>query len=581
MEPIRDFLKNGRLLFDGAMGTYYLSRWPDSDPRCELQNLQNPDRILQIHQQYRQAGARALKTNTFAASTLALECGFDIVQDIIRKGFSLASQVAGKDAYVFADIGPSAPPEERLAIAKLFLQLGARHFLFETFPDCEGLAETCQVIKQNAPDAFIITSFAAAPDGFTRLGLPVARILHQMDSEETVDAVGLNCVSGPAHLLQLLDELPGLSKPLSIMPNSGYPSMVAGRTYFQDSAHYFAGCMAHIAQHGAAILGGCCGTTPDYIAQTAEILPKNGATLFHAKDDTSPSQSAENIGRLEKKLLAGKKVIAVELDPPVDADGAFFMESASRLKALGVDAITIADCPVARVRADSSMLAAKLKRELDIDPIPHMTCRDRNLNASKALLLGLCMEGVRNVLVVTGDPVPNASRDEVKAVFNFNSAMLAGYAQTLGQELGYPFLIGGALNVNAENFDAELEKAFRKKKNGVRMLLTQPVFTDQAIANLRRAKEETGLWILGGLLPPVSYRNASYMHNQISGIRLSQEILDRYYHTPDKDQAALLGVSIVLEISQKIAPWVDGYYLMTPFKRIDLIQKIVTSLSSH
>lgn len=580
MEPVREYLKQNRLLFDGGMGTYYLSRYPGSDPRCELQNLENPARILEIHREYREAGAKALKTNTFGANTVSLECGFNKVREVLEAGYALACRAAGEEAYVFADIGPSAEPEERRAIAEVFLAMGAKNFLFETYADSEGLAELCRFVKFREPEAFVIVSFAAAPDGFTRHGLPVSRLLQEMAAENATDAVGVNCVSGPAHLLRLLGEIPVLPKLLSVMPNSGYPTMVAGRTYFESSATYFAGCMARIAEKGAAILGGCCGTTPAYIAETAKLLPQVGAAVLPRIEPAVPAPgSAENRGVLEQKLLEGRRIVAVELDPPVDADGSFFLESAARLKALGVDAITIADCPVARVRADSSMLAAKLKRELDIEPIPHMTCRDRNLNASKALLLGLCMEGVRNLLVVTGDPVPNASRDEVKAVFNFNSAMLAGYARTLGEELGSPFLIAGALNVNAANFDAELEKALRKKENGVRLLLTQPVFTEEAVENLRRAREETGLWILGGILPAVSYRNACYMHNEISGIRLNEEILEQYRLAPDKEAAARLGVELSLRIAEQIAPYVNGYYLMTPFKRIDLIEEIVRGIS--
>lgn len=579
MEPIRDYLKQNRLLFDGGMGTYFLSRYPGGDPRCELQNLEKPARILEIHREYREAGAKALKTNTFGANTVGLECGFDKVREVVEAGYALACRAAGEEAYVFADIGPSAEPEERRAIAEVFLALGAKNFLFETFSDSEGLAELCRLIKAREPDAFVIVSFAAAPDGFTRRGLSVSRLLQEMAEEDAADAVGLNCVSGPAHLLRLLEELPALPRLLSVMPNSGYPTMVAGRTYFESSAAYFASCMARIADKGAAILGGCCGTTPAYIAETAKLLPRVGAAVLPRIEPAVPAPgSVENRGVLEQKLLEGRRIVAVELDPPVDADGSFFLESAARLKALGVDAITIADCPVARVRADSSMLAAKLRRELDIEPIPHMTCRDRNLNASKALLLGLCMEGVRNLLVVTGDPVPNASRDEVKAVFNFNSAMLAGYVRTLGNELGSPFLIAGALNVNAANFDAELEKALRKKENGVRLLLTQPVFTEEAVENLRRAREETGLWILGGILPAVSYRNACYMHNEISGIRLNEEILEQYRLVPDKEAAARLGVELSLRTAERIAPYVNGYYLMTPFKRIDLIEEIVRGI---
>ena len=587
MKPVREYLKENRLLFDGAMGTWYRSLYPGRDTRCELANLSHPADVLAIHRAYREAGARALKTNTFAANTAALETDFGAVREVLRAGYALAREAAGEEAYVFADIGPILPPAgtaagpagegaaEYCRIAEVFLEMGAENFLFETFPSSEGLREACAFIRAQKPDAFLLVSFAAAPDGFTRQGLPALRLARE--AAEYADAVGLNCISGPAHLRRLAAGLPA-GAVRSVMPNSGYPSIIGGRTYFETGADYFAEQMAKLASSGVRILGGCCGTTPDHIAKTA-------AALAAAQPDREPAapeapRAAKNApaNRLREKLAAGKRVIAVELDPPADADGSFFMEAAARLGAAGADAITIADCPVARVRADSSMLAAKLKRELQMDAIPHMTCRDRNLNAAKALLLGLAMEGVRNILVITGDPVPGADRDEVKAVFNFNSAMLAGYIRDLGEEiLPAPFLVAGALNVNARNFDAELRKALRKKENGVQMLLTQPVFTDEAVQNLRRAREETGLWILGGLMPPVSYRNACFMHNEIAGIRLSEEILARYEGL-DREEAGRLGVSLCLETAEKIAPYVDGYYLMTPFKRVDLIEELIRAL---
>ncbi len=367
-----------------------------------MQNLEHPERVSQIHQEYRNAGARALKTNTFAANSAGLDCEFETVKAVLEAGYRLAADAAGEEAFVFADIGPAEEPSELCAIAEVFLELGASNFLFETFPDSEGLSEVCRLIRSKKPEAFIITSFAAAPDGFTRKGMPVVRLLQEMEKESAVDAVGLNCVSGPAHLLKLMEGFPAFKKPFSVMPNSGYPTMVAGRTYFESSADYFAGCMARIAGRGASILGGCCGTTPLYIARTAALLPQaNPEKRAQGSAVLSGEKPAGEPGMLEQKLLAGKKVIAVELDPPVDADGRFFMESAARLKNLGVDAITIADCPVARVRADSSMLAAKLHRELGIDPIPHMTCRETT--SRWAFLLrrycaGECGEGESGIL---------------------------------------------------------------------------------------------------------------------------------------------------------------------------------------
>ena len=278
------------------------------------------------------------------------------------------------------------------------------------------------------------------------------------------------------------------------------------------------------------------------------------------------------------KIRKGKKIIAVELDPPIDTEIEFFMSSAKKLQEIGVDTITIADCPIARARVDSSLLACKLKRDLGITPIPHMTCRDRNINATKALLLGLNIEGVRDVLVVTGDPIPTAQRDEIKAIFNFNSKILANYIRELNEtSFGTPFNIYGALNINAVNFESELRKAKQKVESGVTMFLTQPVLTAQAVENIKRAHEELEAKILGGIIPVVSYRNACFMNNEISGINVADEIIS-LYEEADKERASKLAVTISTEIARTIETYVDGYYLITPFKRIDLITEIVRNI---
>ena len=245
-----------------------------------------------------------------------------------------------------------------------------------------------------------------------------------------------------------------------------------------------------------------------------------------------------------------------------------------------VDAITIADCPVARVRVDSSLLACKLKRELNITTIPHMTCRDRNINATKALLLGLSIEGVNNVLVVTGDPVPTAERDEVKAMFSFNSAILANYITNLNDTtFSSPFNICGALNVNAINFPSQLAHAKKKIENGVTMFLTQPILSKQAVENLKQAHSELPAKILGGIIPIVSHRNACFMNNEISGISVSEEITELYKDI-SKEEATILAIKISTDIAIEIYNYVDGYYLITPFKRIDIISEIIKNIST-
>lgn len=275
-------------------------------------------------------------------------------------------------------------------------------------------------------------------------------------------------------------------------------------------------------------------------------------------------------------------MIAVELDPPVDAEIEGFVEGARRLTAAGADAITIADCPIARPRVDSSMLAAKLRRELGIEPIPHMTCRDRNINATRALLLGLSIEQVHNVLVVTGDPVPTAERDEVKGVFSFHSAMLADYIHTLGENgTVVPFRVFGALNVNAANFDAELRKAVRKCEAGMSGFLTQPVMTERAFENLARAHEALpDAAILGGIIPIVSERNALFMNNEIGGIEVPEEIIRRY-HGLDRDAAEELGAALSIGFARRMEPYTAGWYFMTPFQRVGLIERILHGLRAE
>lgn len=588
---LREYLKHKTLLFDGAMGTYFRAIYADELGKCELANCTAPERIAEVHKAYLDCGARAIKTNTFAANTRALECGFDKVQEVIVRGWKIAEQAAKPyRAFVFADIGPIADADgEYEQIVEVFLRLGAKNFLFETLSDDGDLYGLAAYIKARCPDAFIIASFAVSPDGFTRTGLPIRPLLQRVTACPVIDAAGFNCISGPSHLLAQVrkhadlfgvSRLPAELILCSVMPNAGYPTIMDGRTFFETRADYFAARMAEILSTGVKIIGGCCGTTPEHIRLTAEILHE---TEVQPVKPTAPDAHVpHNVqNRLANKLREGKRIIAVELDPPSDANLEKFMTGAKTLQAAGVDAITIADCPIARPCMDSSMLAAKLHRELGVDPIPHMTCRDRNINATKALLLGLSAEGVHNVLTVTGDPIPSAERDEVKGVFSFNSAVLAGYIRTLGKEgILAPFRVFGALNVNAPNFMVELQKAKRKEEQGVVGFLTQPVFTTRAFENLMQAHEELSGDILGGVIPVVSHRNAMFMSNEISGIEISQSVIDRYEGL-NREEAEELAVELSVQLAKKMVSYTSGWYFITPFQRVSLMTRILHKLKQE
>ena len=269
---------------------------------------------------------------------------------------------------------------------------------------------------------------------------------------------------------------------------------------------------------------------------------------------------------------------AVELDPPEGADVSRFMAGARELQRLGADLITVADCPVARARIDSSLMACKLHRELGVNVLPHMTCRDRNLNATQALLLGLCAEGIGNVLVITGDPIPAASRDEVKSVYNFNSRKLIRYIEGLNRSvLPTPFRIFAALNVNVRNFSVQLDLARQKEEAGAVGFFTQPVLSEQGLENLMRAREELHGKLLGGILPIVSRRNALFLNSEIAGITVDESVAARY-EGADRERGEELAVEISTDFARRIRPYVDGYYLITPFGRTALVGRILEEL---
>lgn len=589
---VREYLAGGKpLLFDGAMGTYYASRPGRGEASCGLANLDAPEEIAAIHRAYLEAGCRAVKTNTFTAGETLARGEGEASARMIRAACRIARDCAAPyGAFVFADLGP-APEGGTLSRgevyrreAELFLAQGADCFLLETLPSDDGVAELAQYLKERRPGAFLLVSFAVAPDGVTWEGLSGRTLFERTAALDGVDGVGFNCVSGPRHLLEFVRGL-DLSvlggKALSVMPNAGYPTVLGRRAVYQGAPDYFGELLAQAAGAGASILGGCCGTTPAHIAQAARALEKPGTRLWAQPAPAGGAGAAlPGRNRLRDKLEAGRRVVAVELDPPADDNVDAFMEGVRALRDAGADAVTVADCPVGRPRADSSLLACKLRRETGAEPLPHLTCRDRNLNATKALLLGLSMEGVHNVLLVTGDPIPSQDRDEVKSVFNFNSRKLIRYVSGLTDSgLSTPFQIFGALNVNAPNFQKQLELALEKEEAGAAGFLTQPVHSPRALQNLALARERLKGYLLGGVFPIVSHRNALFLNNEVAGVSVPEEIVRRYEGL-DREAAEALALELSVRTARDMAPYTDGWYLMTPFRRVALIARIMGELSN-
>lgn len=364
---------------------------------------------------------------------------------------------------------------------------------------------------------------------------------------------------------------------MSAMPNAGYPHVEEGRTYYDSAPAYYAQQVMECVKAGARIVGGCCGTTPEHIRQIARLLGTPMPPRVRMGDEKAAQPPEKGCrSRILRRLEQGRRITLVELDPPRSADIGGFMEGARQLEQAGADAITIADCPIGRARMDSSLLACKLSRELGIEALPHMTCRDRNVNATKALLLGLSMENVHNVLAVTGDPIPTGDRGSVKSVYQFNSRVLAKFIRGLGESgEAEPFFVCGGLNINAVRFDLELERAKEKMDCGVSAFLTQPVLSEQAALHLERARDELrGAKLIGGLFPVVSEKNARFLQSEVHGITVDEAVV-RAYAGLDRAQGEEMAVRLCREAASRISPFVDGYYIMTPFQRVELVCRVI------
>ena len=591
MIDVRAHLARKPLLFDGGMGTYYKAK-PGTE--CEQGNLLDPAGVRKVHREYLAAGAEAIKTNTFGLPRMAAARQPDW-QALARAGWKLAAEAAVETgAAVFADLGPAPDTEAApagsiyTAVARCFVEQGAKNFLFETLSSDAGVLEAVQAVKAQVPDAFVLVSFAVLPDGYTREGMYSKDLVRRMTESGIVDAVGFNCVSAPGAMRTLVQQLGSTALPLSVMPNAGYPVVTRTQVKYQGKPEYFAKELARIAAEGVRILGGCCGTTPAHIAAlraALDSLPAVEKAAPAVQVSTPEAPTVEKDDAFLRKLNAGKKVIAIELDSPKYADLTNYLAGAKRLQAAGADLLTIADCPIARARMDSSLVACRVHRELGLCTLPHMTCRDRNLNATKALLLGLYAEGVREVLAITGDPIPTAERDEVKNVYQFNSRKLAQYIVSLageGREMPSPMTVFGALNLNARNFEVELRRAAEKLENGMSGFLTQPVLSEQAVENLRRTRETLGerAKILAGIMPVVSQRNAIFMENEVNGIHVAEDIMEAFAGL-DREQGEALGLEISLKMAREALPYADGFYLMTPFNRVALMERLIARLKTE
>lgn len=588
---IREYLKKSKLIADGSFGTYYSQKYKTVDIP-EYANITAPQRISEIHTEYINSGARLIRTNTFASNTYSLDCSIEKVKENIKAAYKIAKEAveqSGKEIFIAGNIGPvpavfqpdfEAVEEEYYQIAKTFIDEGADILCFETFTQSEHIMPAIKRIKEEC-NPFIIVQFCVNQYGYSEAGESAERLVSETAFSKCVDAVGLNCGVGPAHMQQILSKI-NLNNNCfaTAMPNAGYPLLVRNRVKYADNPIYFASKVNGMALLGADIIGGCCGTTPDYIrevAKTIDLTPTVKSDETSANNENEKPVIKKSFFRNADGTIKDKKLIAVELAPPFGADDKKLLEAAHMLKGLGVDVLTFPDSPSGRTRIDSVLMAQKVKNVTGFEVMPHICCRDKNAIAMRSTFLGASINDINNFLIITGDPIPVMARQVVKSVFNFDSVGLMRIADEMNSEAlkDSPLTYGGAINQSRRRIESEIKRVQKKMEAGAEFFLTQPVFTAEDAERLRRVKEETGARILCGIMPLVSRKNALFMKNEISGVNVTDEVIERYPENADREDGENVGVELAKEMIAATRDFADGYYFSFPFNRTYLLKRII------
>ncbi len=590
----REYINLHTIIADGSFGTYYAEKYHTQEAP-ELANECYKERVKEIHTEYLASGASLIRTNTFASNTVALHRDFSYVKENITEAINLAKEAArvyqkdNANIFISGDIGPIPAnsllanekiEQEYYGIAKIFAENGIKIINYETFSSLEHLTNVIPKIKKEY-DLFVMVSFSVNQLGYSSLGLHAKHLMEDTYAIKGIDAVGLNCGIGPYHMYEILKriKLPE-EKFLLALPNAGYPILSRNQAAFTSHPSYFAEKTKNLLSIGTDIIGGCCGTTPAFIKCISED------TDIDCKIKRSPGYEASV--RINSSVHSGflydangrkkeRKVIAVELAPPFNANDEKLLESAHILKSFGVDVLTFPDSPSGRTRVDSVLMAEKVHRETGMEVMPHICCRDKNAFAMRSLFMGAKINNINNFLIITGDPVPIAVRETVKPVFNFSSIGLMKIVQEMNKDIftEQPLNYGGAINQNRRNLDSIIKNTKKKMEAGAEFFLTQPIFTKEEAERLRMIKKETNASILCGIMPLVSRRNALFMKNEIAGVNVTDEIIERYPEHAAKEEGEMIGIELSREIIAYVRDFADGYYFSLPFNRVYLLPKIM------
>ncbi len=600
------------LLADGAMGTLLVSRGAVPEQAKSALNLSDPEAVREVHDDYRDAGARILTTNTWDANRVKLTAHewADSLEKINRNGVRLAREsAAGEMIFVAGSIGPLGAlvkPYGRLTLAQVreifeeqarcLLDAGVDLILLETFASLLEAAEAARAVRGLSAEIPIVAEMTFLADGRTAFGESASHALATL-ALAGADAVGMNCTLGPQETHDVLTRLPAsIPVPLSVMPNAGYPTVVHGRNVYLSSPDYLREYAGAFAEAGAAIIGGCCGTTPEHIrAMVKEVsgrkrtAPAGRASAVVESVVSRLAEAPLETSRFKRKLAdPGSFVVTVEVEPPKGVDLSAAIEGARQLKACGVDAVNVTDNPMARLRMSSIAVAALVQREVGLDAVVQITTRDRNVLGLQSDLLGAGGLGVKAILCLGGDPLKIGDYPQAKQVSEVDVLGLLRIARGLnsgadlaGNAIGAPtsFAIGCAANPAASDREAELARLRSKVEAGATFAQTQPVYDLEVLEAFLSREEARAIPLLVGLIPLSSAKQTLFFANEVPGIVVPEAIQRRMRRAAERggDFEKAEGLAIARELALAVASMVRGLHVM-PLGKYEVVREVLEAL---
>lgn len=602
------------MLADGGMGTLLHARGVSFDHSFDGQNLDHPDLVREIHRHYIAAGAELIETNTFGGNYHRLaKFGLEEhVRDINLRGAKLARdarEIEGREVFVAGSMGPLGqalapwgrltPAEAEEAYvrqAEALLEGGVDLFILETHANPEEVRAAVTAVRKVSSDLPVVALVTFTGEGKTFIGLTPGEVVQAL-ADLPIDVLGANCSVGPQQMLDVLLSMAASTRlPLAAMPNAGLPGYRDGRFVYLSTPTYFASYATRFLDAGIRLIGGCCGTTPDHIAAMADVIrkyhpqvltvPRGAAPAVEIREPEPPREEASEepvSGFLHK--LRKQFVISVELDPPRGTNPEKLLAGARRLAEAGVDAVNVADSPMARVRMACWAISALIARDVGVEVIMHFTCRDRNLMGLQSDLMGAYALGVRNIMAITGDPPSLGDFKEATAVYDVDSIGLVQIIHALNSgtdfahnAIGHPteLSIGVAVNPAAEDWDREYDRLQQKIAAGAQFAFTQPLYEVSIVERFVERMSGISLPVCLGVLPLMSHRHAEFLHYEVPGITVPQEARDAMAKA-GKD-GAVVGKELALELLDRAGGMLHGAYLMPSFGRYDTCVDIVKQL---